>query len=430
MLKKVLSIQSKSDIKYGSKPRFDLDLNMRNYIKSVLKSNRIYHYEDDYGNIYAIKGKADLYNCVVAHVDTVHDIVEDFEIRRQGYFFYAFNKMTVSQTGIGGDDKVGVYIALQTLLSRKDAVKVVFYRNEEIGRLGSEYSIKNHKDFYKDCKFIVQPDRRGHTDFITYSGGVKMISKEFKKDARKIYKIFDYKDEKGIATDVDVLVKNHVGLSCINLSSGYYRAHSSTEVVDIEIVDIAYKITNMLFDNLIKQYPHKHVPKPTTWGNSKYNYGNYGGSELFDTFKTNAEKKSVKKSDDTAESSYGLNSIVTSNNDFELFAKLEKYNYYKLMEDDHIIHMADFERRNGSPVTPSCPKCKERGTIYFIPNENEFYCISCNDFVKGIAMDKVLRKHLFIEDNNIKFYHSKAMNRWIHEKDAVWDINLGTYKVK
>src|SRR5574344_1456652 len=37
-----------------------------------------------------------------------------------------------------------------------DNIKVVFYSNEEIGHLGSRYSIKNHKDFYTDVNFVLQ----------------------------------------------------------------------------------------------------------------------------------------------------------------------------------------------------------------------------------------------------------------------------------
>lgn len=31
-------------------------------------------YQVENGNIYVIKGNADLYPCIVAHMDTVHDI--------------------------------------------------------------------------------------------------------------------------------------------------------------------------------------------------------------------------------------------------------------------------------------------------------------------------------------------------------------------
>ena len=288
------------------------------------------------------------------------------------------------------------------------------------------------KDFYKNCKFVAQPDRKGHTDFITYSGGVKMASDKFKKEAKKIYKIFDYKDEKGIATDVDTLVKNHIGLSCFNISCGYYRAHDSTEVVDIEVVDIAYNIINMLFDNLKEQYPYKHVPKPPVNNYSnKYDYGNYGGSYSYLThFADEAEKKSVRKADDSSESSYGLNRVIYDNK-YKLFAKVQDTRFYKLLEEDSVIHMTDFNKSdNSGKISPMCTKCKERGTIYFIQNENSFFCISCNDFIKSKVLEKYLRKHLYIVDNGTKFYHFKALNRWIHEDEAIFDENISTYRLK
>lgn len=95
VLKKVLSIQSYKD---------DDDLNIRNYIKAFLKSHKIHYSEDKYKNIYATKGKPkEYYPCIVSHVDTVHSIQKDFNIKQAGDYLYAFNNIDVEQTGIGGE---------------------------------------------------------------------------------------------------------------------------------------------------------------------------------------------------------------------------------------------------------------------------------------------------------------------------------------
>ena len=58
------------------------------------------------------------------------------------------------------------------MLTDVNNIKAVFYREEEIGCKGSRYSILNHRDWYKDCGYIIAADRRGNKDVITISGGV------------------------------------------------------------------------------------------------------------------------------------------------------------------------------------------------------------------------------------------------------------------
>ena len=62
------------------------------------------------GNIYITKGEAKNYPCVVAHMDTVHKIVEDLYVLQVGHKLTGFNRIKMEQTGIGGDDKVGIFI--------------------------------------------------------------------------------------------------------------------------------------------------------------------------------------------------------------------------------------------------------------------------------------------------------------------------------
>ena len=80
---------------------------MINYIKKFCKANNIEHYVDGSGNVYATKGVAEYYPCVVAHTDTVHDIDKIFVKEKDGNL-YALNEHNM-KTGIGGDDsRVGL----------------------------------------------------------------------------------------------------------------------------------------------------------------------------------------------------------------------------------------------------------------------------------------------------------------------------------
>jgi len=75
------------------------------------------------GCIYAVKGYADTYPCIVSHMDTVHDICEGLTVVKVGNNLTAINPVTMQQTGIGGDDKVGVYIALQAIEKKRKNIK-------------------------------------------------------------------------------------------------------------------------------------------------------------------------------------------------------------------------------------------------------------------------------------------------------------------
>ena len=79
---------------------------MRKYIKEFCKSNALKFKETD-GNIYVTKGEADLYPCIVSHTDTVHRIKKQLNVIEHNGVLFAVDA-DHEQTGIGGDDKVGV----------------------------------------------------------------------------------------------------------------------------------------------------------------------------------------------------------------------------------------------------------------------------------------------------------------------------------
>jgi len=181
------------------------------------------------------------------------------------------------------DDKVGIFVALQALLDIPN-IKVVLFRNEEIGRIGSRFSINNCSDFYKDCNFILQCDRKGNYDFLTKSAGVKMTSTEFENAVAPLLKKYDFiSSEAGIATDVDVLVENGVGVCAANISSGYYSPHTDKETVSVYNIGRAYSLVYDICDTFknkkfLYKYVkpvHKHFSYSSRSSYSTYNTGNY-----------------------------------------------------------------------------------------------------------------------------------------------------------
>jgi putative aminopeptidase FrvX len=210
------------------------------FIIRKLKALNVEYYVLD-GCIYVTKGKAEVYPCVVAHMDTVHNIVEDLTLLKVGDNITGFNTITMKQTGVGGDDKVGIYLALE-LLMKFDNMKAVFFRDEEVGCHGSYDA---YMEFFDDCSFVLQGDRRGNNDFITRASGIQLSSKNFRKAVSASLKKYGYSTADGMMTDVMALKENGLKISCANISCGYYNPHSSYEYVNVKDVQ---KCLNLMTD--------------------------------------------------------------------------------------------------------------------------------------------------------------------------------------
>ena len=197
---------------------------------------------DAYGNIYVRKGTARTTPCIVAHLDTVHPIVDGYRIALRNDTLFAYSRQTREQVGIGGVDKVGVYLVLQALTDL-GSLKAVLFRNEEIGNLGSQYSIRHERGFYDGCGFILQCDRKGSTDFVKMSNGVAMTTAAFDKAVAPFLDKHGFiASTEGVGTDVDVLVDAGVGVCAANIASGFFYPHTDKETVSVRHVGRAYAL--------------------------------------------------------------------------------------------------------------------------------------------------------------------------------------------
>ncbi len=185
------------------------------------------------GNLYVTKGKPDpYYPCLASHTDTVHDMNPYARVHQHGDILFAWCGNKKKSYGIGGDDKVGVFICLTALLELP-AVKCAFFRDEETGCVGSS---KASAQWFSDCSFVLQCDRRGSKDFINDINGMEMYSTSFADAIKPILEEYGYKETDGMMTDVEQLKKNKINLCMANMSCGYYEPHSSTEYVVISHV--------------------------------------------------------------------------------------------------------------------------------------------------------------------------------------------------
>lgn len=167
-----------------------------------------------------VRGEAPV--MLLAHLDTVHK-----EPVRQICKTHNGN-ILMSPQGIGGDDRCGVY-ALTTVYEQS-AVKpwLLFTCDEEIGGVGAEKFCALHKKGktpkgLDGLKLLIEIDRKGKNDAVYYD----CDNLDFE----------EYITGKGFETDwgsfSDIsYVAPELGVAAVNLSSGYYNAHSLHEYID------------------------------------------------------------------------------------------------------------------------------------------------------------------------------------------------------
>ncbi|KKN73094.1 hypothetical protein LCGC14_0404030 [marine sediment metagenome] len=238
------------------------------YLDKELRKLKLPYTIDSAGNILVTKGKAKLYPCVVSHMDTVYDFVDNFELcvdRDDNDILFAISGK--QRIGVGGDDKCGILACLY-MLNVLPVIKVVFFSGEESGCKGSRKI--NHK-FFTDCMYIIQLDRRGKRDFIQTYWGKKTVSHEFSSEIGLVKKKYRYKNAIGTITDVMTLWDNNVGVSCINISCGYYRPHSEYEHISVADLWNSMKFTEEVINTMqIKRYPSLPPPPVTVVYKSLY----------------------------------------------------------------------------------------------------------------------------------------------------------------
>ena len=195
---------------------------VRKYVRKHIPDVKIE--TDRKGNLYLIKGVAETYPCIVAHLDQVQrEHSKDFIPVETKELIFGYSPKHRRPEGLGADDKNGIWIALRCL-EKYDALKVAFFVEEEIGCRGS---IEADMDFFMDCRFVIQPDRRGRKDLISSIGWTGLCSAEFLKSVG--YEKFGYQETDGLMTDILALKENGLSVSCINLSCGYYEPHTRQE---------------------------------------------------------------------------------------------------------------------------------------------------------------------------------------------------------
>jgi len=241
---------------------------MIEYLQKVLTEKGYDHYTDSHGNIYVTKGQTKNFPCFIAHTDTVHKVNLNLTViettdKEDGIILTGIDKVTGSPSGIGGDDKCGVFLALE-MLDTLPNVKAAFFVSEEIGCKGSMYA---DPKFFENVGYVIQYDSPGGNSMSLTLMGRYLFNREslFENKVSGLIK------EHGITdwayhpyTDVWQIMEKF-NIACLNLAAGYYRYHTDNEYVVVNDVQNGFELGLKLVEELGEnRYENKREDKTYT----------------------------------------------------------------------------------------------------------------------------------------------------------------------
>jgi len=188
--------------------------------------------EDAFGNILITKGNAEKYPCVAAHLDEVHQPSVRNLQEGSGFIFATDENGDI--VGIGADDKNGVWIVIQ-MLQQIDVMKAVLFVREEKATFEGYRHGSDDIDlaFFDDAKYVLQCDRKGASDLVTYctKKEVRLCDDDFIPEW--IRQKYGFVPVEGGITDVVHLKQRGLQIPCCNISCGYYNAHKPEEFTKV-----------------------------------------------------------------------------------------------------------------------------------------------------------------------------------------------------
>lgn len=239
-------------------------------------------YQDAHGNIVVDNlGSSSAQSRVMftSHTDSIHRNATHTtqKFKRDGDIVTIDLAKTPESTCLGADDATGNYIMLRLLQAGVKGV-YVFFRDEEIGGLGSNYFATNPKamPLIEQLTHCISFDRMGYDSIITHQMYGRCASDMFAVELGKRIKEADptgtldlFADPTGSFTDS----ANFADLisECSNISVGYFKQHTVKESQDIGFVE---KLTTALEKVDWETLPAHRDPREIDYG-SLYDDG-YG----------------------------------------------------------------------------------------------------------------------------------------------------------
>lgn len=223
------------------------------------------------GYLYA-KGEVPV--MLVAHLDTVHkENVKEI--------FVSTDLNITSPQGIGGDDRCGVYTIFKTLIDTGLKPYILFAEDEEIGCVGSSKFEKDLHMYDPEVNFIIEIDRKGSNDAVYYECG--------NEDFEKFITSYGFETDYGSFSDIAVIAPT-VGVAAVNLSSGYYKPHTTEEYINFNGLNNTImrveKIVTDVANNKTQKYEYIAVSRYSLsklygWNSLDYDWDDYNDCNYY-----------------------------------------------------------------------------------------------------------------------------------------------------
>lgn len=255
-------------------------VSLKNYLAAFLIENGYKPINRD-GFLYA-KGTIPI--LVTAHMDTVHKMGV-----KQVITSVEKGKTTISSPqGIGGDDRCGIYMIMR-LIEMGNTPSVLFCEDEEVGGVGSNKFCKSdYIDELKEMNYLIELDRMNSNDAVFYD----CENDEF---TEFITTTTGYKEAWGSFSDISHL-SPACGIASVNLSCGYYNAHTVKEYVVWEDMLHTINVVDTLLKVEANQY--EYIEAYTF----SYGHGYFNSfCEDFYGYEYSKPKRSIGAKDDDAE---------------------------------------------------------------------------------------------------------------------------------
>ena len=291
---------------------------LKNWLKGQLWQAGYKEYYDEDGYLYA---EGDIPVMLIAHLDTVHKEPVVSVCWDSNY------NVAMSPQGIGGDDRCGIYMILRVIRELK--CHVLFCEDEEIGGVGALQF--THSGLNPAVNFLIEFDRKGNNDAVFYDCD--------NEDFTDLLKQYGFKEEYGSFSDISHIAP-HFGVAAVNVSSGYYRQHTTSEYINMrEMNTNADRIAKLIRENNGTFY--EYVESPHTWKNwrnySGYTYG-YGGKD-YGTFGTDYSYLSAQQDDDDRQyDTADLMGLETADSDLLISSDGEQY---EILKDEAFCYALD-----------------------------------------------------------------------------------------
>ncbi len=216
-----------------------------------------------------VKGEAPI--MLLAHLDTVHKSpVKQICKSEDG-------SILMSPQGIGGDDRCGVYAIVTAYAQSKAKPWLLFTCDEEKGGSGA-YAFEKMYEKGKlpkeldNLKMMVEIDRKGKNDAVYYDCD--------NPDFEEYITGKGFRTGWGSFSDISV-VAPALGVAAVNLSSGYYNAHTQHEYINRKQLNvIVRKVVKIIADAAKPDFPkYVYMESFRSFGFWHSSYGSRGDRE-------------------------------------------------------------------------------------------------------------------------------------------------------